>query len=107
MAYRSEVEVIKNFDAILPRVGIPVLSHTLFEEAINLRDLTRFVVSSKKGDILRIPEEFEAHAIIYKIRVAMLGLSGLTSPSDTKEVLTFRRYCVRGQQNRPSNNTEA
>jgi hypothetical protein len=54
---RKEVEKVGE---VLPHVRISVLSETLVIEAIDLSDLTRFVVATEDSDALRI-SDFESY----------------------------------------------
>ena len=53
--YRSQVQVVENLHAILPRIRISVLLHAFFVESIDLCDLARLMISSQKGDTIRVP----------------------------------------------------
>lgn len=50
----SKWEVIKNVGTVLPRVGIPVFSDYFIIESVNLGDLSGFMITSKKSNVLRI-----------------------------------------------------
>ena len=47
----TNTEVVENFCAVLPRVGISVLSNGLVIEAIDGGDLSGLVVTSQEGDV--------------------------------------------------------
>ena len=49
--HRSEIQVIEDFHAILPRVGVAILAHALLEEAIDLSDLSGLVVATQEGHV--------------------------------------------------------
>jgi hypothetical protein len=51
-----EGEIIEEIGEVSPDVGVSVLSQTLVVEAVNLSDLTRFVVASEDGDAIAIPQ---------------------------------------------------
>lgn len=56
----GEGEVIEEICEVLPYVGVAILSETLVVEAIDLCDLTGFVVSSEDCDSLGI-SDFESN----------------------------------------------
>jgi len=47
-------EVIKEVSGVLPGVDVSILSLTLLIEAVELSNLSGFVISSKKGDSARV-----------------------------------------------------
>ena len=47
----TEAEVVEDFHAVLPRVGVSVLAHIFVVITIHAGDLARFVVTSQKGDV--------------------------------------------------------
>lgn len=49
-------EVVEQVGEVLPDVGISVLAETLVVEAVDLSDLTRFVVAAEDGDALGISD---------------------------------------------------
>ena len=49
--YCSNTEVIENFSAIFPWVGVSVLSNGLIVETIHGSNLSSLVISSKEGDV--------------------------------------------------------
>jgi hypothetical protein len=60
----ADAEIIENLGAVLPRVGISVLSNGLIVEAVHGGDLSGLVVSSEQGDVrwvleLQAQEELE------------------------------------------------
>jgi hypothetical protein len=56
----SEGEVIEKVCEIFPYVGVTVFSETLIVEAIDLSDLTGFVVAAEDCDALRV-SDFESN----------------------------------------------
>ena len=50
----GEGKVIEEVGEVLPNICIPVFSEALVVEAVNLSDLTRFVVTTEDGDSLRV-----------------------------------------------------
>lgn len=50
----SKGKVVEKVGEILPNVRVAVLSETLVVEAVNLRDLSAFVVPSEDGDPLPV-----------------------------------------------------
>ena len=44
-------KVVEDFSAVLPRVGVAVLSNGLIVESIHGRDLPSLVVSSEQSDV--------------------------------------------------------
>lgn len=53
--YRSQVQIVEHFHAILPRIRVAILLHALFIESIDLCDLARLMISSQKGDTIWVP----------------------------------------------------
>lgn len=53
--HRSQVEVVEDLHAVLPRVHVAILADALLVEAIDLSDLPGLVVASQQGDALRVP----------------------------------------------------
>ena len=49
--HSSDAEVIKHFSAVLPWVGVSVLSNGLVVEAVNSCDLSSLVVASQESDV--------------------------------------------------------
>ena len=49
-------KIIENFCAVLPRIGISILSNRLIIESIYLGDLSGLVVSSKQRDVTWVLE---------------------------------------------------
>ena len=47
----ADTEVVENFCAVLPWVGIAILSNGLVVEPVDCGDLSGFVVSSQQGDV--------------------------------------------------------
>jgi hypothetical protein len=56
----SEGEVIEEVGKVFPYVRIAVLSKTLVVEAVDLSDLTGFVIAAKDCDALRVAD-FESN----------------------------------------------
>jgi hypothetical protein len=52
----ADAQVVKNFSAILPGVGITVLSDSFVIEAVNSGNLPSFVVASEEGDVSGVLE---------------------------------------------------
>ena len=52
----GERKIIKKIGEVSPDVGVSVLSQALVVESVDLCDLTRFVVASKDGDAIAIPQ---------------------------------------------------
>lgn len=50
----SKWKVIKNIGTVFPRVGITVFSDYFIIESVNLGDLSGFMITSKKSNVLRI-----------------------------------------------------
>lgn len=82
-------EVIKQVGKELPDIRIPVFPQTLVVESINLRNLSRFMVTSKDGDSISI-SEFKSNeqrnsldGIISSINVIsheeVIGIRGISS----------------------------
>ena len=57
--YGADTEIIENLSAVLPWVGISVLSDCLIVEAVDSGDLPGLVVASEESDVRRVLE-FEA-----------------------------------------------
>ena len=55
----SKRKIVKNFGAVLPRIGISILLVDLIIEAVDCSDLSGFVVTSKKSNSVRM-FDFEA-----------------------------------------------
>jgi len=53
---RCEREVVKEIGEVLPDAGVTVFAEALIVEAVDLRDLTRLVVSTEDGDALGITD---------------------------------------------------
>ena len=51
-----EGEIIKQIGEVPPNVGVSVLSQAFVVEAVDLGDLARFVVSSKEGHPVAVPQ---------------------------------------------------
>lgn len=51
---RSQREVVEQISEVFPDVGVAVFSETFVVETVHLRNLTRFVITSKNGDARRI-----------------------------------------------------
>lgn len=49
--HSSNAQVVKDFSAVLPGIGIPVLADSLVIEAIHGGDLPSLVVASEQGDV--------------------------------------------------------
>ena len=47
----TDAKVIEDFSAVLPRVGVSILSNGLIVEAIDGRDLPGLVISSEQSDV--------------------------------------------------------
>jgi hypothetical protein len=52
----SQRQVVEEICEIFPHIGIAVFSETLIVEAVNLGDLTRFVVTTEDGDALGVSD---------------------------------------------------
>jgi len=52
----SDTKIIEDLSAVLPRIGIPVLSNGLVIETVHGGDLSSLVVSSQEGDVSWILE---------------------------------------------------
>lgn len=59
-------QVVKEIGEEFPNVGVAILSQAFVVEAVNLCDLTGFVVSPENGDALRIPD-FEGNEKGYSL----------------------------------------
>jgi len=46
----SDSEVVEDFDAVLPWVGVSVLADALIVESVDCGDLSGFVISAEKGN---------------------------------------------------------
>lgn len=53
----SKYKEVENLTTTLPNRGISIFLLTLFIKSINLGDLTGFVITSNKGDTVRVSEE--------------------------------------------------
>lgn len=56
----SEGQVIEKVGEIFPDIGVAVFSQTFVVEAVDLSDLTRFVVTSENGNAVRV-SDFECN----------------------------------------------
>ena len=67
----TNAEVVENFSAVLPWVGVTVLSNGFIIEAIHGGDLSGLVVTSKESDVgwvleLEAKEELECFTVTNK-----------------------------------------
>eukprot|EP00448_Togula_jolla_P022009 CAMPEP_0170576478 /NCGR_PEP_ID=MMETSP0224-20130122/4414_1 /TAXON_ID=285029 /ORGANISM="Togula jolla, Strain CCCM 725" /LENGTH=101 /DNA_ID=CAMNT_0010899323 /DNA_START=251 /DNA_END=556 /DNA_ORIENTATION=- len=71
--YGRDRQVIEDLRAVLPWIGIPILSQTLIVEAVDLCGLPRLVVAADEGDAawvhdLQHQEQFEClHTVVSSI----------------------------------------
>ena len=56
----SDAQIIENLCAVLPRVGVTILSYDFVIKSINGCDLSTLVISSQKGNISGV-SDFESH----------------------------------------------
>ena len=54
--YGSNAKVVENARTVLPWVSIAIFSHSFVIEAINSRDLSRFMIAPQQSDRLGIFE---------------------------------------------------
>jgi len=52
--YRSQCQIIEDFSAVAPRIGVAVLLLAFIEEPIHLCNLSTLMVSTKKSNFVRI-----------------------------------------------------
>lgn len=50
----GEGQIVEQISEVFPHVGVAVFAQTFIVEAINLGDLTGFVVAAKNGDSLTV-----------------------------------------------------
>lgn len=94
--HRSQVKVVEDLHAVLPRVHVAVLAYALLVEPIDLGDLPRLVVTSQQGDAFRIPglvaqQELECLytvvASIHKVPLLMMMMMNGSSDRRTSRVI--------------------
>lgn len=101
--HRSQVKVIEDLHAVLPRVHVAVLADALLIEPIDLGDLPRLVVASQQGDAFRIPgfvaqQELECLytvvASIHKVSLLMMIIMMMMNGSSDRRTSRVIRYVV-------------
>jgi len=59
----SDAQVVKDVTAVLPRVGVSILSDRLVVETVSGRNLSRFVIATQNCDFVRVLQ-LQAHQVL-------------------------------------------
>ena len=59
----SDAQVVKDVTAVLPRVGVSILSDRLVVETVSGRNLSRFVIATQNCDFVR-ELQLQAHQVL-------------------------------------------